>query len=104
MTSTAPFGDAASATTPINSPFGPLRRISSPAAAAAPGRVVLGPTAEPGAGVAEALVDDASSSSPQPASSAAAAALVSPISPNRRSASRRVSRPSAQSSTVSSMM
>ena len=127
MTSTAPCGVSASATTPINSPLGPLKRISSPDGGAdagsdagsedggtsllAVGGDVAAVAALVDCGVvelaldvvgADALLDgSAVSSSPQAASSAIAAAPVTPISPRRRNASRRDSRPSSQSSATS---
>jgi hypothetical protein len=116
ITNTAPRGVSVSATTPISSPLGPLKRISSPSAVAGAspleevGVLDDSPAGAPLDGVAPALLaaglleEPSSPPSPQAASRAVAAAAVTPSRPRRRSASRRESSPASQSSATSCTM
>jgi hypothetical protein len=95
MTSSAPCGSLASAQAPCSSPAGPVNRTDSPALVVA---------VRPGAdGVDDAAGDVASVGpvcspppSPQALSSAVALLMLRPRRPSRRSASLRLSNPSAK--------
>src|SRR5258708_28606588 len=105
MISTAPLGAGAADQEPFSSPPGPVKVTASVASGAGP----TGAADPPAAVVVEdgpVLDDDAplpdfDESSPQPASRVVAAAAPTPSSISRRSASRRVRYPSAQSATIS---
>ena len=122
ITSAAPYGAAAPANTPNKSPRGPANVISSAVGSPTPDVVSLATddatdeldateaVVDAGAvlsvgGVVDPDVDDgapSSSSEPHPANSAAAAGADRPNNSSRRTASRRLNRPSAQSSATSS--